>query len=139
MESDDQVVATLLDLERRRCAAWGGVDTERTLQAILSDDLWYVHGNGKRDAKSSLIELLLSRQFPCERITAEVEIDGDHAVTSGQLAWLSTAEDGSPPERAREVYILQHWRRGETGWQLAHHLTVPKVLSGQDDWFRSPR
>ena len=84
VESEKQIV----ELERRRLKAMISADAQ-ALDAILADDLTYIHTTTREDSKKSLIESLVSGSLSYESIDTEgvrVRIYGDAAVVTGSAA-----------------------------------------------------
>ncbi|MBL7499153.1 nuclear transport factor 2 family protein [Frankia sp. CNm7] len=118
-------VAGVADVERRRCEAWSGEDLS-PLEELLDEELWYVHTNGRRDSKRSLIDLLKVGTRTAQRDSLEIQVYGDVAVTTGGLVIAVPSADGT----ASQTFVsdvLQVWRRRDGEWRLIAQQSTPRA------------
>ncbi len=87
--AQDGAESAIRQAETRRFQALVQQDTG-ALTPLLGDDLTYVHTNGKRDTKRTLLDAVRSGQLVYEEITPQethVRVFDDMAVVTGRI-WM---------------------------------------------------
>lgn len=111
----------ILKLERERLTAMIDADSE-ALDAILSDDLTYVHTTTREDSKKSLIQSLVRGTLSYESMDTDdvkVRIYGDAAVVTGS-AEIKVSTGGRLLEFSilfTDVYAKREGRWQMVAWQ----------------------
>lgn len=111
--------AVLRDLETARCQALLDGDLE-TVEAMLSDDLVHIHGNGVVDSKAGYMQGLREKYIFHElsRPDLHVRVFGNTAIMTGPLRQSFSAR-GSEARHDAEGVSTQTWIRAEGRWRLA--------------------
>ena len=97
----------VLDAERRRCAAMTAADVV-TLDALLLDELHWVHGSGRADTKAALLADI-AQNAPYETVEIlqnDVAVHGDVAIASGTV-FIRTA-GGGYTNRFLDIWLRRH-------------------------------
>ena len=111
----------ILKLERERLTAMIDADSE-ALDAILSDELTYVHTTTREDSKKSLIQSLVRGTLSYESMDTDdvkVRIYGDAAVVTGS-AEIKVSTGGRLLEFSilfTDVYAKREGRWQMVAWQ----------------------
>ena len=111
----------ILKLERERLTAMIDADSE-ALDAILSDELTYVHTTTREDSKKSLIQSLVRGTLSYESMDTndvKVRIYGDAAVVTGS-AEIKVSTGGRLLEFSilfTDVYAKREGRWQMVAWQ----------------------
>ena len=85
------------------------------LEAVLADDLSYVHMPGNLEDKATFLAGYKNRPRKTERHDLKVRIYGDStAVVTGIM--MNTRPDGGTPSRAM---VTQTWVKDGAGWKMA--------------------
>lgn len=114
----------MLQLERDRRAALVSTD-KATLENLLSDDLIFVHTNGRCEGKRDFLESLgVSVEFlKIEVIEESLHLRPDLAVISAQLAVTVKVSTQAEPF-SLQTRILSVWAPESSGWrQQAYQAT----------------
>ncbi len=88
----------VLDLEKKRFKAMSERNVEQ-LDQLISDDLYYIHSNGKVDTKDDLIGSIKDGSSNYGKIIIEetkTRIYGDAAIINGVCSYERNNDDGSP-------------------------------------------
>ena len=116
--ADDSVVAAVRAADDERVAATIAGDHAR-LSAVYSDDLRYVHSNGKIDNKAEHADGLAKRASVYERFdyqTRDFRLAGPGVmVMSGRVVIHSTNATG---KNQNDVNFLAVWREEQGRWKL---------------------
>jgi len=118
LAADDSVVAAVRAADDERVAATIAGDHAR-LSAVYSDDLRYVHSNGKIDNKAEHADGLAKRASVYERFdyqTRDFRLAGPGVmVMSGRVVIHSTNATG---KNQNDVNYLAVWREEQGRWKL---------------------
>lgn len=116
---------TVLALEERRRQAMLAGDVS-TLQALLADDLAYVHSSGGLDTQASYLAKLADgrlRYLEVDLLELQVQCLREAAVVRGRMA-ARILMDGQPRTVASKFMTV--WGRGADGnWRLHAHQGTP--------------
>lgn len=109
---------SVADTQSRRFQAMVDADAE-TLDALLADDLVYIHTTGAIDTKASLIDSIVSGRIDYVQLASgesQQRVIGDAVVVTGtaQLAVVAGGAEHALTIRYTEVYIP-----AGDGWRLA--------------------
>jgi Domain of unknown function (DUF4440) len=131
---DDETVAFLCELERRRCAAIGARDWE-TLRGLLLDSYLHVHTDGvleDRDGWLSALDKVAERRSEREDLQVQL-LTANVALMCGIIVTTARLEPTSPRLRVRGI-ATQTWIGASGAWRLAHFQVTavqpPEVLDG---------
>ncbi len=117
-------VAVIADLEDRRWAAIIDLDLA-TLAELISDDLTYTHSNGRRDTKTSYLELVpIVRYLSADRRDREIRVFDRVAIVTGRAdIKIDNRETGSK----RDVSILYTdvWLKTGEAWRFTAWQATP--------------
>nr|WKN39003.1 nuclear transport factor 2 family protein [Tunicatimonas sp. TK19036] len=114
--------SSILALEKSRFDAMVRKDINK-LNSLISDDLCYVHSNGKVDTKESFIGAIEAGSSSYDDITVEkanVRIYENTAIINGECTYHRKKEDGSPDNvqlRYTNVYVKQNGEWQMVSWQ----------------------
>lgn len=105
-------------LERRRCAAICANDV-KTLDAMMSDELVYVHMRGNIEDKPAYMKGLTDlREFKSvERAGLVIRVLGDVALMTG-IQRVLVRRRGEEDFRELKVFATQVWARTGDGWEM---------------------
>lgn len=110
----------VLDSERARADAVIAGDLDR-LQALLADDLVYVHATGLRHDRAQWLAYLASgpRFLAVDLVAHEVSVMTGCALVVGELHLRLLRSPGSEPVEARS-WVSQLWVRehADAAWRL---------------------
>jgi hypothetical protein len=107
-------VATLLDLEKRRCEAIAAADSA-TLTSMLDDNYIHIHLNGFEDDRTGHIKRVVEHPRRIDRGDIKVRIFGDVAVLNGGATnCMKHPVDGT--DVVIEATIQQVLVRRAQGW-----------------------
>jgi ketosteroid isomerase-like protein len=101
-------------LEDIRWSALTSADVA-VLDALLAEDLVFVHSSGRVDSKQSLIEAVSSgstRYVEADRTGQQIRVFGDTALVHGNASVRVRAGAG---ERERSMRYLAVWHAGPSG------------------------
>lgn len=121
MNQNAEIEKQILELERGRLKAMIDADAG-ALDAVLSDDLTYIHTTTKEDSKKSLMENLESGNLSYKSMDTDgvkVRIYGDAAVVTGSAA-IKVSSGGRLLEFGilfTDVYAKQNGRWQMVAWQ----------------------
>lgn len=115
----DSFAASAIANEQRRCSAFVAGDLG-AIDALIDDELRYIHSNGSVDTKQSLLALLASGAVRYQAITPKIEqvvpIGGAGAVLSGVLQTQAVLGGQTKDLEGRYTAV---WRAGSDGvWRL---------------------
>ena len=111
----------VVDAERRRCAAMTAADIV-TLEALLLDELYWVHGSGRADTKAALLADI-AQNAPYEAVDIlqhDVAVHGEVAISSGTI-FIRTA-GGGYTNRFLSVWVR---RQGALGLLASQSTRMP--------------
>lgn len=114
----DPVSDDVLDTQQKRLRAMVDADLD-ALEALLDDDLVYIHTTGAIDTKSSLIESIVSGSLDYTRIVPTdtvLRLEGKAAIITGsaELGVIAGGTAHAASIRFTEVYV-----DAGDGWRLA--------------------
>jgi ketosteroid isomerase-like protein len=112
------------DLERQRLEAMGRNDVE-ALDALLSDNLLYLHSTGDRDGKSAMLEQIGDGTIVYREVrphVPEVHILGDTAVLFGHID-ADVTRGGN--DRTLDYDYLAVWAKADGRWQFFAYQPRP--------------
>lgn len=118
------LVAELEALDERRAAAAIAKD-RATLEALLADDLHYVHSSAIDEDKATYVERACTGWYDYKGLTAlkrEWRVWGDTALCNGDCR-IQVVVKGTTKDFVSRY--LQVWRRGPRGWQMASWQSTP--------------
>ncbi len=119
----------LLELERKRCAAFDAMDLD-TLRTIVAEDYIHVHGNGIFDQNRDQYFTTLGTRTPGRYESGRGELIvreyGDAAIMAGPFNAKLWPEDGS---EMREVIAnaIGVWRRVDGHWRISSFQVTKKA------------
>lgn len=106
----------VLDLEAQRIAAMVRVDVP-TLEALLADDLSYVHSGGRIDTKATFLALIAESEYEgVDYKQAEVRPAGGGWLVRG-IAQIRLKR-ASGERLSYPVFFLDVWAQRDGRWQL---------------------
>lgn len=111
-QADD--IAAVLDLETRRIAAVNRGDAD-AIEPLLADDIIQVHGNGRIDNKTTLMEIERAARRTIEPRDPLVRLFGDIAIITGP-AIHHAVTDGAPV--TYRLFTTQVAARKNGQWQF---------------------
>lgn len=121
--ADDAVSAVMAQDARRGDALRRG--DAALLAAVLSDDLRYIHSNGRLETKTEYVDALADKSLRFERfVTTDVngsQITPDVVVLRGQIDQLKFI-DGQPG--AAKLFFTSIWRRESGTWRMVGMQTA---------------
>jgi ketosteroid isomerase-like protein len=122
--TEQQVTATLIDLERRRGEALIRRDAA-TLEALMPAELVHIHSTGTLMNKAQLMDYVMTTlQFlELERSELKVQVYGDVAIMTGRMHSRMQRADKPEPVSA-ESWVTQVWVRQPRGWVQTHFHAV---------------
>jgi ketosteroid isomerase-like protein len=119
-DSGQSAVTAISEAEQARCAAICNSDWA-ALASLLADEFSYTHSSGRVEGKTEQLARLQEFNRAVERLSLQVRVYGDVAVTNGELAFHLPARDGKPAADPR-LDVMQAWVKRDGRWQLvAHH------------------
>lgn len=119
-QTDSADLRNLLAADDVRLSALVANDLEG-LKAVLHPDLIYVHTNGSRDSRDSLLSSLRERRLiyrKCEHVDRIGVVAGATGVIQGSLGF-EVLLDGNPRRldiRYQSVWVIEGERRRMIGW-----------------------
>lgn len=122
--------AAVLAAERARGAAFVARDAQ-ALDAMLHEDLVYIHATGVRHDRHALLEFVANgpRFLRVELQPSCIDLQGDVAIVSGALVLaLRRAADG--PVIDAHSWASALWLRDAQGWRLRLFQSTTKKESG---------
>ncbi|WP_114750133.1 nuclear transport factor 2 family protein [Pleomorphovibrio marinus] len=114
--------SVVLDLEKQRFQAMVERDVE-FLEAVISDDLHYIHSNGEVDDKASFIAPIAAGERHYDDITiaeSRVRMYDNTAIINAECTYHRKHEDGSPNNlqlRYTNVYVKLDGKWKMVSWQ----------------------
>jgi hypothetical protein len=131
-DSADQLVVDLLQAEAERCQAIGAAD-RAALDALLDDDLVYVHSTGVAEDKATYIQKSTSgAPRTVERGELDIRVYGDVGVVMGGYV-VRVDPDGPDTEgRVVDASGLQVWLRRDGQWRLLAHQGTSQPRPASD-------
>jgi hypothetical protein len=117
----DELVVDLRRTELERCRAIGAADSN-ALEAVLDDELVYVHSTGAAEDKAAYMQTSIGgTRRTVERGGLDIRVYGDVGVVLGDYI-VRIDPGGSDPEgRVLEASGLQVWLRRDGRWRLLAH------------------
>lgn len=120
-EGTDELVVDLLQAEAQRCQAIGAADYA-ALDALLQDDLVYVHSTGVAEDKATYLQNSTGGPHrTVERGELDVRVYGDVGVVMGGYVVRVDPEGPGMEGRVVEASGLQVWLRRDGHWRLLAH------------------
>jgi len=122
--TDAAAIATLLTLEQRRQKATIDLDFA-TLDEILSEDLIFINGKGRKLDRAGHYAFLRDtvRTTAIERQTPEIRLYDEAALMHGDITYHFTELD-SGTRKSLTVRLSQVWTRRDGRWrQTLYHVT----------------
>jgi hypothetical protein len=120
-EGTDELVADLLRTESERCRAIGAADYA-ALDALLDDELVYVHSTGVAEGKAAYIQTSIGgTRRTVERHGLDIRVFGDVGVVTGGYVVRVDPECPDGEGRVIEASGLQVWLRRDGRWRLLAH------------------
>ncbi|MEI7447294.1 MAG: nuclear transport factor 2 family protein [Burkholderiales bacterium] len=116
--TDPRTIAELEALDDRRAAAAIAKD-RATLEALLADDLRYVHSSATVEDKATYIERVCTGWYDYKSLdtrSREWRLYGDVALCNGEVRIQVVAKGAAKDFVSR---YLQVWRREPQGWRMA--------------------
>jgi hypothetical protein len=123
---DKEAAKQVMGVEQSRVEALERSDAA-ALNAILDENLTYVHASGRVDTKSSLLEAIRSGQLhyiSWKRMSIGARVEGDTAVLNGEYAVRVKDSRVQPGPFDVDVFFLTVYARSSGGWrQIAWEST----------------
>jgi ketosteroid isomerase-like protein len=112
--------------ENARCAAAMAADLA-ALDAVLGDELVYVHSSGHVDPKAAILANARAgdpkfRGFEHRDVT--ISVSGDSAYMRGNIVLHVTVGD---TDRTVDAYFLSVWIQRAAGWQMVSFNSTKRV------------
>jgi len=123
------VINELESLDGRRMAAAIAKD-RTTLQALLADDMRYVHSSGIDEDRATYVERCCNGHYDYQGFTSlrrDWRLYGDVALCNGDVQIEVKVQGTAKTIQSR---YLQVWTRGPKGWRMASWQSTP-LASGQ--------
>jgi hypothetical protein len=130
--SEQETVVTLLALEARRQQATIDLDYV-ALDEILSDDLIFINGKGRKLDRQGHYDFLRDtvRTTRIERETPEIRVYGAAALMHGDITYYFTELD-SQIKKSLTVRLSQVWAKQGGEWkQTLYHVTRITYATGE--------
>ena len=124
MITDDE--KSILDLERRRCAAIGDSDLD-ALRDCLADDYLHVGGAGGVSTREDYLATIAKSPRAPERSGLKVRLYGDAAVLTGDL--LNKIGAPGEPVKTVETFATQVAVRHSGKWRFVSFQLTQKRKS----------
>jgi ketosteroid isomerase-like protein len=118
MNNEDQTLDQIRAMEAERQAAMTAKDTQ-ALNALLDDELTYVHSTGRLMTKAEYLKHVASDDFSYVSITPLAE--ERHSVTDAMVMFVQQLDSVMQIHGKRieaRLSTVSVWRRAETGWKL---------------------
>lgn len=116
---------TIRELEERRYRAMGEGDIG-VLEALLADEMLYLHSNAISDSKSSLLAKIRNEELRCHEMRHHLDdpviVVGDTAVAAGQVTGTVYVNGVAIALCNRALAV---WSRQPEGWQLVSFQSTP--------------
>jgi len=119
MTQPTDVAATAADWERKLYDAMLALDYDR-LDALLNDDLVYIHSTGAAENKAEYFAGLRKGLYdygPIETLSARTYADGRYVVRHG-IVEMTVGERGKPRNRLRLLHTFV-WTVEADTWRLS--------------------
>ncbi|HEX7982520.1 MAG TPA: nuclear transport factor 2 family protein [Duganella sp.] len=118
------MTSPILALEDRRCAALLSADVAE-LTRLFADDLLWIHGSGKSDGKTGMLDNIGSGRTKYLRIESsqrKVRFFGDIAFVDGAVAMELNLAGEIKQVNSRFTIC---WARTADDWQIIHWQSTP--------------
>jgi ketosteroid isomerase-like protein len=122
--SDKEVIQEIEALETKRCKAILNCDY-KALEALMAEDLRYVHSSAVMENKKQYLEKLGSGYYTYHGLDAsdcEFRVLGDAVLVNGDMR--ITVEVAGTKKVIMSRY-LQVWAKKAPGWQMVSWSSVP--------------
>lgn len=122
--TDPRIVAELEALDDRRAAATVAKD-RAALEALLADDLRYVHSSATDEDKATFVGRACTGWYDYRALTPirrEWRVWGDTALCNGDVRIQVVVKGAEKDFKSR---YLQVWRRDASGWRMASWQSTP--------------
>ena len=117
----DELVVDLRRTELERCRAIGAADSN-ALEAVLDDELVYVHSTGAAEDKAAYMQTSIGgTPRTVERGGLDIRVYGDVGVVIGDYIVRIDPEGSDAEGRVLEASGLQVWLRRDGRWRLLAH------------------
>jgi ketosteroid isomerase-like protein len=131
-DSADQLVVDLLQAEAERCQAIGAAD-RAALDALLDDDLVYVHSTGVAEDKATYVQKSTSGAHrTVERGELDIRVYGDVGLVTGGYVVRVDPEGPDTQGRVVDASGLQVWLRRDGQWRLLAHQGTSRPAPASD-------
>jgi ketosteroid isomerase-like protein len=115
----------VLAMEDRRCAAINANDAD-ALEALLTDDFVYIHGNGFAEGKAAYVDRMRSGDVRYQRLeTRDVRArrHGGCVILDGAVEFGYARSDGV--SGVMRALFMATWVETAAGWRLAGYASTP--------------
>lgn len=115
--SEQTIANTIIELEAARCRALVANDID-SLRALVDDNLVHIHATGQVDDKHKYLGLVETaiKFSSVERVTLDVQVQGDVAVATGRLQ-QSIEFRSTGQRREMDVMTTQVWFHRNGVWR----------------------
>jgi ketosteroid isomerase-like protein len=118
MTTDPRTIAELEAIDARRIDAMIAKDRS-TLEALLADDMRYVHSSATEEDRATFVERVCTGWYDYKALTTlrrDWRVRGDVALCNGDVRIDVVARGNAKSFTSR---YLQVWRRESSGWRMA--------------------
>jgi hypothetical protein len=121
-DSRQAILEEVTQAEQARCSAVGRSDWP-ALGNLLAEEFTYTHSSGRTEDKTTQLARLQEFDRAVERLSIQVRLYGEVAVTNGELVFHLPAVNGKPATDPH-VDVMQVWVKRDGRWQLAAHHSI---------------